>query len=58
LIWNYNDLVGAWSWLSPSSLKSMYRNFNWRFWQDNGMREESENKENDPHYLEMLKVIV
>jgi OPT family oligopeptide transporter len=58
LIWNYDDLVGAWSWLSPSSLKSMYHNFNWRFWQDNGMREESDSKETDPHYLEMLKVIV
>ena len=57
MIWNFDDLVGAWSWLSPSSIKSMYRNFNWRFWKDDGMRNEDD-KETDPHYREMLKVIV
>ena len=56
MIWNFDDLVGAWSWLSPSSLKSMYQNFNWRFWKDDGMRNEDD-KETDPHYREMLKVI-
>jgi OPT family oligopeptide transporter len=55
LIWNFDDLVGAWSWLSPSGLKSMYRNFNWRFWKDDGMRNEDDIKETDPHYREMLK---
>ena len=58
MIWNFDDLIGAWSWLSPSSLKSMYQNFNWRFWKDDGIRNEDDNKETDPHYREMLKVIV
>jgi hypothetical protein len=57
LIWNFDDLVGAWSWLSPSSLKSMYQNFDWKFWKYDGMRDEGDIKETDPHYLEMLKVI-
>ena len=58
MIWNFDDLVGAWSWLSPSSLKSMYQTFSWRFWKDDGMRDEDDNKETDPHYREMLKVII
>ena len=58
MIWNFDDLVGAWSWLSPSSLISMYQNFNWRFWKDDGMRNEDDFKETDPHYREMLKVII
>jgi hypothetical protein len=58
MIWNFDDLVGAWSWLSPSRLKSMYQNFNWRFWKDDGMRDEDDSNETDPHYREMLKVII
>ena len=57
MIWNFDDLVGAWRWLSPSSIKSIYRNFNWRVWKDDGMRSEDD-KETDPHYREMLKVII
>ena len=50
--------MGAWSWMSPSSLKLMYRNFNWRFWMDDGMRNQADDGESDPHYREMLKVII
>jgi hypothetical protein len=57
LIWNRDDLRGAWSWMSPSSLRIMYNNFNWRFWHDDGMRATpQEDEEIDPHYREMLKV--
>jgi hypothetical protein len=58
LIWNYNDIKGAWSWMSLSSLKRMYQNFNWRFWTDDGMRKKTDDGEleSDPHYREMLKV--
>ena len=58
LIWNYADIMGAWSWMSPSSLTLMYRNFNWRFWTDDGMRKQTDDGESDPHYREMLKVII
>ena len=57
LIWNYTDIMGAWTWMSPSNLKLTYQNFNWRFWADDGMRKQSDDGESDPHYLEMLKVI-
>ena len=62
LIWNYSDIKGAWSWMSLSSLKMMYQNFNWRFWTDDGMRKQvgdddgTGELESDPHYREMLKV--
>ncbi|KAF4613761.1 hypothetical protein D9613_007594 [Agrocybe pediades] len=56
LIWNRDDMKGAWNWLAPSSLKKMAKNFNWRFWQDDGMRDENDLGEDlDPHYREMLK---
>jgi OPT family small oligopeptide transporter len=56
LIWNRDDMKKAWDWLSPSELRKMWNNFNWRFWQDDGMREEQYDDENlDPHYREMLK---
>ena len=58
LIWNYTDIMGAWTWMSPSSLKLMYQNFNWRFWMDDGMRKQTDDGESDPHYREMLKVII
>jgi len=58
LIWNFDDLTAAWSWLAPSSLKLMYQNFNWRFWTGDGMRKQTDTGESDPHYREMLKVIV
>ena len=46
--------------MSLSSLKRMYQNFNWRFWTDDGMRKQTDDGEleSDPHYREMLKVII
>ncbi|KAJ7261805.1 OPT oligopeptide transporter protein-domain-containing protein [Mycena haematopus] len=56
LLWNRDDLRGAWSWMTPSALKSL-TSFNWRFWQDDGMRKtpQKEDQDIDPHYREMLK---
>ena len=52
--------MGAWNWMSLSSLKRMYENFDWRFWTDDGMRKTDSDDdgelESDPHYREMLKV--
>jgi len=57
LIWNRDDMRNAWSWISPSGIKQIYQNFNWRFWKDDGMRDELAKDETlDPHYKEMLKV--
>ncbi|KAF8150696.1 OPT oligopeptide transporter protein-domain-containing protein [Crassisporium funariophilum] len=56
MIWNYDDMKNAWNWCTPSGIKHIYNNFNWRFWQDDGMREERQDDETlDPHYREMLK---
>ncbi|KAF9036163.1 OPT oligopeptide transporter [Panaeolus papilionaceus] len=58
LIWNWDDMKGAWSWITPSSIRNMIKNFDWRFWKDDGVRdiEEMQKDENlDPHYREMLK---
>ncbi|KAJ7031406.1 OPT oligopeptide transporter protein-domain-containing protein [Mycena alexandri] len=54
LLWNRDDLRGSWSWITPSALKQTWANFNWRFWQDDGMRETPKD-DIDPHYREMLK---
>ncbi|KAJ6507971.1 OPT oligopeptide transporter protein-domain-containing protein [Mycena vitilis] len=54
LLWNRDDLRGAWSWMAPSALKESWAGFNWRFWQDDGMREK-DGQDIDPHYREMLK---
>ncbi|KZP23288.1 OPT superfamily oligopeptide transporter [Athelia psychrophila] len=55
-LWNYSDLQGAWSWATPSALKHSWATFSWKFWQNDGMREQdAENPEMDPHYIQMLK---
>lgn len=56
LLWNKDDLRSAWSWASPRALKESWKTFDWKFWQNDGMRDADENQELDPHYLEMLKV--
>lgn len=58
LLWNRDDLRGAWSWMTPSALKRSWADFNWKFWQDDGMRgtPSDEDGDIDPHYKEMLKV--
>ncbi|KAF8206246.1 OPT oligopeptide transporter protein-domain-containing protein [Mycena galopus ATCC 62051] len=55
LLWNREDLRSTWSWMTPSALKRSWANFNWKFWQDDGMREKNDNEDIDPHYKEMLK---
>jgi hypothetical protein len=62
LLWNRDDLRGAWEWMRPSRIYKKWqdfrlRNVNWKFWQNNGMREQPQNTEElDPHYVQMLKV--
>lgn len=58
LLWNRNDLKGAWSWATPTALKQSWATINFKFWQDDGMREQpdKDDKDIDPHYKEMLKV--
>jgi len=58
-LWNFDDICSAWDWATPSNVKRMWGEFNWKFWQDDGMRKEvSKDTEIDPHYREMLKVII
>jgi hypothetical protein len=44
--------------MTPSALKRSWADFNWKFWQDDGMRgtPSDEDGDIDPHYKEMLKV--
>ncbi|KAI9461199.1 OPT oligopeptide transporter protein-domain-containing protein [Lactarius psammicola] len=55
LLWNLNDLHGAWSWANKDRLKRMWTEFNWRLWEADGQREVSPDDDLDPHYREMLK---
>jgi hypothetical protein len=46
------------TWATPSALRKAWDDFNWRFWQDDGMRKQEEladAKDLDPHYRVMLK---
>jgi len=58
LLWNRSDLRGAWSWATPTALKKSWATIDFKFWQDDGMREkpDEDDKDIDPHYKEMLKV--
>ncbi|KAF8552269.1 OPT superfamily oligopeptide transporter [Imleria badia] len=61
LLWNCDDLRAAWSWMSPSNLRTKWREFrwnnvHWKFWNDDGIREQPQGNEDiDPHYAQMLK---
>jgi OPT oligopeptide transporter protein len=57
LLWNRDDLRGAWSWANKDSLKRMWTEFDWRIWNADGKREVSPDDDLDPHYREMLKVL-
>ena len=58
LLWNRDDLRTAWNWASPAGIKRWWAGFNWKFWQDDGKREQpSADDDIDPHYRAMLKVI-
>jgi hypothetical protein len=56
LLWNYNDLKDAWSFMKLSSLKALFNPRTWRFWEekDPETEAEEEEKETDPHYRLML----
>ena len=55
-LWNYSDIKGAWSWATPTAIRHSWANFSWKFWQNDGMRDQQEdNPDLDPHYREMLK---
>jgi hypothetical protein len=57
LLWNWNDLHSAWSWITLSSIKQLWANFDWKIWQADGMQEQDiDDEEIDPHYKQMLKV--
>ncbi|KAI6019141.1 OPT oligopeptide transporter protein-domain-containing protein [Pisolithus marmoratus] len=56
LLWNYDDLRTAWTWLSPASLWLTWKEFDWRFWKYDGRDEEVKIADDlDPHYAQMLK---
>ncbi|KAI0266365.1 OPT oligopeptide transporter protein-domain-containing protein [Gloeopeniophorella convolvens] len=56
ILWNREDISAAWKWATPSNLRKTAANFNWRFWQDEGVREMPPPEADiDPHYREMLK---
>jgi hypothetical protein len=43
--------------MTPSSIKQMWTNFDWKVWKADGMREQNvDDEEIDPHYKQMLKV--
>jgi hypothetical protein len=43
--------------MTPSGIKQWWANFNWKFWQADGMREQDiDDDQIDPHYKQMLKV--
>jgi len=55
LLWNFDDMKSAWNWLTPAGLRDIWLNFNWRFWKNDGMRNQEASDNGDPHYREMLK---
>ncbi|OJA15602.1 hypothetical protein AZE42_10123 [Rhizopogon vesiculosus] len=56
LLWNKNDLRSAWSWMTVSSIKQWWANFDWKVWQADGMQEgDIDDEQIDPHYKLMLK---
>ncbi|KAG1878204.1 OPT oligopeptide transporter protein-domain-containing protein [Suillus subluteus] len=55
LLWNRGDICSAWTWMNPSGIKNIWANFDWKFWQANGMRKQDVDEDIDPHYRQMLK---
>ncbi|KAH7929731.1 OPT oligopeptide transporter [Leucogyrophana mollusca] len=55
-LWNRDDLRGAWSWMNIRTIKDTWATFDWKFWQNDGIREQPVDTEDiDPHYAQMLK---
>jgi hypothetical protein len=43
--------------MSPSGIKIIWANFDWKFWQADGMRKQDVDDDDiDPHYKQTLKV--
>ncbi|EGN99901.1 hypothetical protein SERLA73DRAFT_106779 [Serpula lacrymans var. lacrymans S7.3] len=57
LLWNSADMKASWSWCTKDNIKAWWSTFSWKFWQNDGMRnqEDINNQDLDPHYVEMLK---
>ncbi|KAG2138157.1 OPT oligopeptide transporter protein-domain-containing protein [Suillus cothurnatus] len=56
LLWNRGGVCSAWAWMSPSGIKIIWANFDWKFWQADGMRKQDVDDDDiDPHYKQMLK---
>jgi OPT family small oligopeptide transporter len=56
LLWNWDDMRSAWSWMNLSSIKQIWADFDWKFWKADGMRKQDVDDEDiDPHYKQMLK---
>ncbi|TFK40185.1 OPT oligopeptide transporter protein-domain-containing protein [Crucibulum laeve] len=55
LLWNLDDMKGAWAWMTPTAIRRIWANFDWKFWRNDGVRDQDEETEFDPHYREMLK---
>lgn len=55
LLWNWDDMRSAWSWMTLSSIKQIWSNFDWKFWKADGMRKQDDDENIDPHYRQMLK---
>jgi hypothetical protein len=53
LLWNYDDLKDAWSFMKFSNLKNLLNPSQWRFWEKSESAAEDD-KETDPHYRLML----
>ncbi|KAM3084296.1 hypothetical protein ACMFMF_001653 [Clarireedia jacksonii] len=54
LLWNFNDLKNAWSFLSPANLRNIISPSFWKFWQPAPPLTEQEKQNLDPHYRQML----
>jgi hypothetical protein len=56
LLWNRSDICSAWTWMNVSGIKNIWANFDWKFWQADGMRKQDVDDDDiDPHYKQMLK---
>ncbi|EIW85092.1 OPT oligopeptide transporter [Coniophora puteana RWD-64-598 SS2] len=55
ILWNRDDLRSAWSWMSVKGVQERWANFDWKFWRNDGMRDQKNTQDLDPHYVEMLK---
>ncbi|KAG2138129.1 OPT oligopeptide transporter protein-domain-containing protein [Suillus cothurnatus] len=59
LLWNRSDICSAWTWMNVSGIKNIWANFDWKFWQADGMRKQDVDDDDiDPHYKQMLKLVL